>query len=111
MIYVTVIKNKQNIVTLEATGHSGYAESGSDIVCSSVSTLLTNLANGITEIVKAEAKVVVDENIPHLSVSLTETDVDKQKSAQILMQSTLLSLKQVAKEFSKYIKIKEMQND
>ena len=111
MIYVTVIKNKQNIVTLEATGHSGYAEAGSDIVCSSVSTLLTNLANGITEIVKAQAKVVVDENIPHLSVSLMETDADKQKSAQILMQSTLLSLKQVAKEFSKYIKIKEMQND
>ena len=111
MIYITVIKNKQNIVTLEATGHSGYAESGSDIVCSSVSTLLTNLANGITEIVKAEAKVVVDENIPHLSVSLTETDSGKQKSAQILMRSTLLSLKQVANEFSKYIKIKEMQND
>ena len=111
MIYVTVIKNKQNIVTLEATGHSGYAESGLDIVCSSVSTLLTNLANGITEIIKAQAKVVVDENIPHLSVCLTETDADKQKSAQILMKSTLLSLKQVAKEFSKYIKIKEMQND
>ena len=111
MINVNVIKNKQNIVTIQASGHSGYAESGSDIVCSAVSTLLTNLANGITEIVKASAKVVVDENIPFLSVELTETDKTKMKDAQILMHSTMLSLNQVANEFTKYIKIKEKQND
>lgn len=111
MISILIIKSKQNIVSIEATGHSGYAESGSDIVCSAVSTLMQNLANGITEVVKAKADVKVDEDIPHLSVSLTETDKDKCKHAQMLMQTTVLSLKEVANGYGNFIKIKEKQND
>ena len=111
MINILVIKDNQNIITIEATGHSGYAESGADIVCSAVSTLMETLANGLTEVVKAKAKVVVDEEIPHLSVTLTEEDQEKCKYAQVLMQSTLLGIKGVAQEFSKFIKIKEKQND
>ena len=111
MINVIVIKEKQTIKTIEATGHSGYAEEGSDIVCSAVSVLMETLANGLTEVVKAKAKVIVDENIPHLSVTLTEEDEEKCKYAQVLMQSTLLGIKGVANGFSKFIKIKEKQND
>ena len=111
MINILIIKSKQNIVTIEATGHSGYAEHGSDIVCSAVSCLLETWANGLTEVVKAETKVVVDEDLPHLSVTLTETDKEKCKSAQVLMQTTLLGIKGVADGYSKFIKIKEKQND
>lgn len=111
MINVIVIKEKQTIKTIEATGHSGYAEEGQDIVCSAVSTLMETLANGLTEVVKAEVNVLVDETIPHLSVTLNEEDSDKCKHAQVLMQSTLLGIKGVAQEFSKFIKIKEKQND
>ena len=111
MINVLIVRSKQHIKTIEATGHSGYAEVGSDIVCSAVSTLMQNLANGITEIVKAEAKILVDEDIPHLSVTLCEQDVEKQKLAQVLLQTTAQSLKEVANGYSKFIKIKEKQND
>ena len=111
MINVIVIKEKQTIKTIEATGHSGYAENGADIVCSAVSTLMETLANGLTEVVNAKAKVVVDEEIPHLCVTLDEEDQEKCKYAQVLMQSTLLGIKGVAQEFSKFIKIKEKQND
>ena len=111
MINVIVIKEKQTIKTIEATGHSGYAESGSDIVCSAVSVLMQNLANGLTEVVKASADVKVDEDIPHLSVSLTEQSEEKCKYAQMLMQTTILSLKELANGYGKFIKIKEKQND
>ena len=111
MINDLIVKSKQNIITVEATGHSGYAEQGKDIVCSAVSTLMQNLANGITEVIKANAKIVVDEEIPHLSVTLAEDDNNKCKYAQILMQTTILSLKEIANGYSKYIKIKEKQND
>ena len=107
MINVIVIKEKQTIKTIEATGHSGYVDSGKDIVCSAVSTLLETLANGLTEVVKANVNVIVDENIPHLSVTLNEKDQEKCKYAQVLMQSTFLGIKGVAQEFSKFIKIKE----
>ena len=109
MINVFVIKENQTIKTIEATGHSGYAEAGQDIVCSAVSTLMETLANGLTEIVKANVQVKVDEALPHLSVTLNETDKEKCKLAQVLMGSTLLGIKGVAQEFSKFIKIKEKQ--
>ena len=111
MINITIVKKNQRIITIEATGHSGYAEEGSDIVCSAVSTLMQNMANGLTEVVKANAKVIVDEEIPHLSVTLCEEDSEKLKYAQMLMQTTILSLKEVAKGYGKFIKIKEKQND
>ena len=111
MINVIVIKEKQTIKTIEATGHSGYAEEGQDIVCSAISTLMETLANGLTEVVKAKAEIIVDEVLPHLSVTLKETDKEKCKYAQILMQSTLLGIKGVADGYSKFIKIKEKQND
>ena len=109
MINILVIKDKQNIKFIEAKGHSGYAESGSDIVCSAVSTLIQNLANGLTEIVKIQTKVIIDEETPHMSIELLENDIRKLSYAQVLMQSTLLSLKQIADEFNKFIKIKEKQ--
>lgn len=108
MITITVVKNNQNIMSIEATGHSGYAEAGQDIVCAAVSTLTQNLIVGLTEVVGIEPKYVVDENIPHLMVALPkELNAEKMKSAQILMRSTCLGLTQVAKEYSKFIKIKE----
>ena len=105
MINILVIKDNQNIITIEATGHSGYAEAGSDIVCSAVSTLMQNLAVGLMEVLHLSPKVIIDEQIPHMCVELGE----KNEQAQLLMKTTVLSLKEIAKGYSNYIKIKEKQ--
>ena len=109
MINILVLRNKQNIITMEATGHSGYAEAGSDIVCSSVSTLLQSLINGLVEVVKVSPNYIIDEDIPHLSVSIGDLPEDQMRDAQILMQSTYLSLVDISNSYAKFIKIKEKQ--
>ena len=111
MINITVIKQKQNIKSIQASGHSGYAEQGNDIVCSAVSVLMETLANGMLKVVKAEVRVLVDEEIPHMMVELIEQDKQKARDAQILMRAVLIGLKGVALEYGKNIKIKEKQND
>ena len=112
MIKITIIKSNQNIMTIEATGHSGYAEEGSDIVCSAVSTLTESLINGLEEVVGIHTKYVIDEEIPHLSVSLPKDISPRQmEDAQVLMRSTYLGLKNIADSYSQYINIKEKQND
>lgn len=110
MINILVLKdNQKNIKFIEATGHSGYAESGSDIVCSAVSTLMQSLAVGLTEVVKISPKIIMDETIPHMHISLIEDADVKNKVVQTLMETTIISLKQMANEFNKNIKIKEKQ--
>lgn len=112
MINITIVKQKQNILTIEATGHSGYDEKGKDIVCSAISTLTESLANGLTEIAKIDAQIVLDETIPHISITLPQNLTDEQlKNSQILMKSTYLGIKNVADGYPKFIKIKEIQHD
>ena len=111
MINIIIIKEKQKIKTIEATGHSGYAEFGQDIVCSAVSTLMETLANGLTEIVKANVKVEVDEEIPKLHITLLDKDKENFEKAQLLMETTVLGLKGVADGYRKFIRLKEKQND
>ena len=112
MINILVLRDKQNIITIEATGHSGYAEAGSDIVCSSVSTLLQSLIKGLDEVLRIEPKYIIDEDIPHLSVSIRR-DLSREDmvKAQALMQTTYLSLVDISNGYAKFIKIKEKQND
>lgn len=112
MINITIVKIKQKIVTIETTGHSGYAEAGSDVVCSAVSTLMQSLQTGLEMVLKINAIINIDEEIPHMSISLPkDLSEDDMKNAQMLMRTTELSLKGVQNGYEKYIKIKEKQHD
>ncbi len=112
MINILVIREKENIITMEATGHSGYAEAGSDIVCSSVSTILQSIIKGLEEVVRANPKYTIDEDIPHLSVSIPKTlSKEDMRSAQVLLRTAYLSLVDISNSYAKFIKIKEKQND
>ena len=107
MIKILVIKQNNEIIAIEATGHSGYAEVGHDIVCSAVSVLTQNLAQGLSEVVGIKPKVVEDESIPHFSLTLPELNAKQMHEAQLLVRTTYLGLKDIANQFKKYVSIKE----
>lgn len=50
-----------DLVGFRITGHSGFADSGSDIVCASISSAAYMTANTITEIIKVSAEIDVNE--------------------------------------------------
>ncbi len=111
MINISVVKDNEKILKIEAVGHSGYADYGKDIVCSAVSTILESLINGLTEVVKVDAKFKIDESKPNLTVEVDkDLPNEKMKEVQILMKTAYLALKSVASEYTKFIKIGE-QND
>lgn len=59
MIRAEFFYKKGEPVSFKVSGHSGYAESGKDIVCAAVSSAVQMAVNGITEIVKISCKVNV----------------------------------------------------
>ena len=109
MTNVQLYKKNQNIVKVKVFGHSGYAEAGSDIVCASISSLAEALIVGIKEVLKIDAISSVVEEEASLEISLPEnlTQESLEKS-QILFKTFELSVRGVAKEYPKYIKIKEI---
>lgn len=108
MIKITVTFKSELIYAIEVTGHSGYSEAGSDIICSAVSTLTQNCEMGLKEMLKINTKFILDENKPYLYVelpeSLSESDLH---DSQIILKSTYLGLKDLADSYPKYISIKE----
>lgn len=103
MINLTILKSSDAITTLQAKGHSGYAEAGQDIVCSAVSTIMQTTLNGLLEVTKTDVDYEVNQDIPFLRITVKAED----EKAQILMKSAYLALKQIADDYKKYIKIKE----
>lgn len=61
MINVTVTL-KDGETRIEATGHSGYAEPGKDIVCAAVSAILTTAALGLEALAKEYPECVKIES-------------------------------------------------
>ena len=59
------------------SGHSGFAESGEDIVCASVSSVAYMVANTITEILKVTAEIDVNDGRMKLIVNKEQRHITK----------------------------------
>ncbi len=107
MIKITIVKDCENVTAISCEGHSGYSESGSDIVCASVSVLVQNAQKTFEELLHIATTYVCDTDKPYLSITLPKLEGDKLKQAYLIMNSTANGLKDIASSFPKYINIKE----
>ena len=57
-----LVDNQGSILGFQISGHSGFAEIGSDIVCAAVSSAAFMTANTITDILKINAETFVDNS-------------------------------------------------
>ena len=100
-------EDDDRIKSISSTGHSGYANEGSDIVCASVSVLLQNAQKTFDEILDIDTFFVLDKNKPSLSITLPKLEGEKLKMADLIMKSTVNGLYDLEDTFPKYINIKE----
>lgn len=100
-------EDDERIKSISSTGHSGYGESGSDIVCASVSVLLQNAQKTFEEILNIDTFFVLNENKPSLSITLPKLSGEKLKMADLIMKSTVNGLYDLMDTFPKHINIKE----
>lgn len=58
-----IFEKKDNcFVSIDMTGHAGFADYGKDIVCAAASSALMTALNGITECAGIDGEVTVDDN-------------------------------------------------
>ncbi len=96
MIAVTVTKRKEEYLRFESQGHAGYAEEGSDIICSAVSALEINAINSIDAF--TEDAVSVDKKDGYLAWDFIG---ENSENAHLLMDSLLLGLAQIQDHYDK----------
>lgn len=105
MTEIIIKKKNGNIVEISASGHTGYAVSGKDILCSAVSTLLQTACLGINKVLKINAKTKIDEKKALLSLRLPNLEKQEMEKVQIILQTILLGLEDIAFGNEKYIKL------
>jgi len=90
------------ILGVKVSGHSGYSEAGSDIVCASVSSALIMVANTITEIMKLPAIVTVISDAGIAKIKLDEENAEK---CQDILQGLRLHLRNVEDQYGQFLKV------
>ena len=110
MIKVNIYRNKNNnIYGFKLSGHAGYSEEGSDIVCSAVTILVFNTVNCIEEFTEEPFSCDIDEKnggfidycLPNIKKGEENKDVD------LLLRAMVKGLKDIEFEYGSYISIND----
>ena len=101
MITAAFYKKNEQFYKFRISGHSGYAESGSDIVCAAVSSMAFLTANNITNSFSLEADISVNEENADLVCSLKSDDA----RGYALIAGLHNELCTLAQDYPKYIRV------
>ncbi len=110
MINIEINRNYiGNIYRFTVDGHSGYEESGKDIVCANVSTATQSVILGMSEILGIRLNIIIDDG--HLECEIPEiSDQLVLEKVNILLETMVLTLQQAASEYSDYVKMIEVED-
>ena len=86
------------------SGHSGYAEAGSDIVCAAVSAVVTMAEATINDVLGAKAKVRVKDEQARISLTLP-VSCDEEDSVQAVLTGLMLTLCSLRDDYPDYIEV------
>ena len=108
MTKVEIFRKNGNIIGYKASGHSGYSEQGSDIICSAISTSLQMTLIGIQEVLKLKVDFKINDGF--LDVDLKNISLDKLTQTNILTEAMAMFLKELTKQYPKYIRLVEKED-
>ena len=89
------------------SGHSGYAEAGSDIVCAAISAVVTMAEATINDVCGAKAKVRVKEEDARISLTLP-VSCDEEESVQAVLAGMMITLCSLRDDYPDYIEVLEV---
>lgn len=95
------------ITGFSVSGHSGYAESGSDIVCAAISAAVTMAEATINEVCGAKAKVRVKDEDACVILTLPAS-CDEEQTVQAVLAGLLLYLCSLRDDYPDYIEVLEV---
>ena len=107
MTTVKLIKKGDSAIGFDVSGHSGYAESGGDIICAAVSSAVSFAETLINDSYHANAQVEVEPKTARIRLILSNEDTACQK----VLEAFERHMREVALEYPKYIEILEVQSN
>ena len=98
---------EDRITGFSVSGHSGYAEAGSDIVCAAISAVVSMAEATINDVCGAKAKVRVKEEDARITLPLP-TSCDEEETVQAVLAGMMIYLCGLRDEYPDYIEVLEV---
>ena len=95
------------ITGFSVSGHSGYAEAGSDIVCAAISAVVTMAEATINDVCGAKAKVRVKDEQARVTLMLPAV-CDEEDTVQAVLAGMMLTLISLQEQYPDYIEVLEV---
>ena len=106
MIRATFLRDGDRLVGFECRGHSGYAESGHDIVCAGVSAVLITAANAMQELAGVPLDTRQDEDTGYLSAFPKDTPAaEKANRCHLFLAAARLGLETIATQYPDNVRV------
>ena len=95
------------ITGFTVSGHSGYAEAGTDIVCAAISAVVSMAEATINDVCGAKAKVRVKSDDARITLTLPAS-CDEEESVQAVLAGMMLTLISLRDDYPDYIEVLEV---
>ena len=97
----------ERITGFSVSGHSGYSEAGSDIVCAAISAVVTMAEATINDVCGAKAKVRVKDEDARVTLTLPAS-CDEEETVQAVLSGMLVTLLSLKEDYPDYIEVLEV---
>ena len=100
-------RENERITGFSVSGHSGYSEAGTDIVCAAISAVVGMTEATINDVCGGKAKVRVKEEDARITLTLPAS-CEEEESIQAVLAGLMLYLCSLRDEYSDYIEVLEV---
>lgn len=107
MTKVEIFNHDGRINGFSVSGHSGYAEEGSDIVCAAVSSAVTFAECTINDVLGNHANVKMNEDEPRVTLTLPAA-CDDEDAVQAILTGFTLTMCALRDDYPDYIEVLEV---
>ena len=109
MTIVKIKRKNDNIICVECSNHTGFANFGKDIVCAGISSITQTAVLGVKELTNLKHSFKIDEKMGYLKLELIDIENESVdfKNAQIILKTMLLGVKNLQEQYPKYIKLED----
>jgi uncharacterized protein len=105
MLLVTVFRDSEGrIVSLEANGHVGFAERGSDVICAGASAVILTAVLGITEILGVTSGLEQEDGYLYFSVP-EDVPEDIDEKIRVILETACRGLQVISESYPEGIKL------
>lgn len=108
MITVRLFKSGSDFVGFDVSGHSGYAECGSDIVCAAVSSAVGLCESAVNDFLGGKAEVKVKPENAEVFLMLESSD---NASCVGVLSAFAAQMSAMREEYPDYIEVLEVQSN